>query len=245
LAEFLQKNVDEAKAFVDKVIDYHSVAAFGPWRNNLNFIADDEDINLHLQDAEVLTGTVSSTAPVFNQQKIYLDAFQQESGSAGGRYPGANAAVNSNIYNGTLIWNYSGHGGPQRLAEEVVVDRGIVVNWNNQYRLPLFITATCDFAPYDNPLSNSLGENLLTRLKTGAIVLMYFFTGFWAATDSEKKTKKRRLGIFGYWVIGNLFFLPPVTGNKHTNIALVWRSCKPAGITNADVCHRSVPGIQT
>ncbi|HEY0042228.1 MAG TPA: type IX secretion system sortase PorU, partial [Flavisolibacter sp.] len=143
------KNTDEAKAYVDKVIDYHSPTAFSPWRNNLNFIADDEDVNLHLQDAEVLTATTSITAPVFNQQKIYLDAFQQESGSAGGRYPQANAAVNSHIYNGTLIWNYSGHGGPQRLAEEVVIDQNIVNNWNNQYRLPLFITATCDFAPFD------------------------------------------------------------------------------------------------
>jgi hypothetical protein len=166
------KNTDEAKAYVDKLIDYHSPTAFGPWRNNLNFIADDEDVNLHLQDAEVLTATTSTTAPVFNQQKIYLDAFQQESGSAGGRYPQANAAVNSHIYNGTLIWNYSGHGGPQRLAEEVVIDQNIVNNWNNQYKLPLFITATCDFAPFDQPLSNSLGENLLVRPKTGAIALM-------------------------------------------------------------------------
>ncbi|RYF87415.1 MAG: type IX secretion system sortase PorU, partial [Chitinophagaceae bacterium] len=166
------KSAEEAKAFVDKVVDYHSAAAFGPWRNNLNFIADDEDQNLHLQDAEVLTATVSTTAPVFNQEKIYLDAFQQESGSAGGRYPQANAAVNSQIFNGTLLWNYSGHGGAQRLAEEVVIDQNIVNSWNNQYRLPLFITATCDFAPYDNPLSNSLGENLLLRPKTGAIALM-------------------------------------------------------------------------
>jgi hypothetical protein len=166
------KNVEEAKNFVDKVVDYHSPEALGPWRNNLNFIADDEDNNLHLQDGETLTATVSSTAPIFNQQKIYLDAFQQESGSAGGRYPQANAVINSNIYNGTLLWNYSGHGGPVRLAEEVVLDQQIVNNWNNRYRLPLFITATCDFAPYDNPLINSLGENLLVRPKTGAIALM-------------------------------------------------------------------------
>ena len=78
----------------------------------MNFIADDEDNNLHLQDAETITTTVSATAPVFNIQKIYLDAFQQESGSGGGSYPQANAAINNNIYNGTLIWNYNGHGGP-------------------------------------------------------------------------------------------------------------------------------------
>ncbi len=166
------KTVDEAKAFVDKVIDYHSAAAFGPWRTNLNFIADDEDQNLHLQDAEAITATAAATAPVFNQQKIYLDAFQQESGSAGGRYPGANAAINNTIYTGTLIWNYSGHGGSSRLAEEDVIDQDIVNNFSNQYRLPLFITATCDFAPYDNPTANSLGENLITRPKTGAIALM-------------------------------------------------------------------------
>jgi hypothetical protein len=109
---------------------------------------------------------------VFNLQKIYLDAFHQESGSAGGRYPQANAVINSNIYNGTLVWNYSGHGGPARLAEEDVLDQQIVNGWSNSNRLPLFITATCDFAPYDNPIENSLGENLLVRPKTGAIALM-------------------------------------------------------------------------
>ena len=166
------RTAEEAKNFVDKLLDYHAPEAFGPWRNNLNFIADDEDYNIHLQDAEVLTATVSTTNPTFNQQKIYLDAFQQESGSAGGRYPQANAMINSNIYNGTLLWNYSGHGGPQRLAEEVVIDQQIVNGWNNRYRLPLFITATCDFAPYDNPGVNSLGENLLVRPRTGAIALM-------------------------------------------------------------------------
>src|SRR6195952_3859453 len=35
-----------------------------------------------------------------------------------------------------------------------------------------FITATCDFAPFDNPAIASLGENILLREKTGAIALM-------------------------------------------------------------------------
>jgi hypothetical protein len=166
------RSAEDAKNFADKVETYHSAAAFGPWRNQLDFVADDEDFNLHLQDAEVLTATVSATAPVFNPTKIYLDAFQQEGGAGGGSYPQANALINSNIYNGTLIWNYSGHGGPLRLAEETVVDQQVVNNWNNPLRLPLFITATCDFAPYDNPTLHSLGENLIVRPKTGAIALM-------------------------------------------------------------------------
>ena len=166
------RNADEAKNYVDKVEAYSAPAALGPWRNNQLFIADDEDFNLHLQDAEVLTTTSQTTAPVFNITKAYLDAFRQESGAGGSRYPQANQMINNQVYNGTLIWNYSGHGGSSRLAEEVVIDQEIVNSWNNPNKLPLFITATCDFAPYDNPTINSLGENILIRPKTGGIALL-------------------------------------------------------------------------
>ena len=166
------KNNAEAKNFVDKVTAYLSPESFGPWRNNLTFIADDEDGNLHLQDAEIISATAGLTGPVFNQQKIYLDAFQQETGPGGSHYPQAVLASNNQIYSGTLLWNYNGHGGSGRLAEETILDPEMVNNWNNANRLPLFITATCDFAPYDNPGINSIGENILLRPKTGAIALM-------------------------------------------------------------------------
>jgi hypothetical protein len=163
---------DEAKNFVDKVYAYFSAESFGPWRNNLSFIADDEDNNLHLQDAELITATAATTDPVFDIQKTYLDAYKQESGSGGSRYPLANQAIDNQVYNGTLIWNFTGHGGPRRLAEETILDQDIINGWNNTNRLPLFITATCDFAPYDNPALHSIGENILVRPKTGAIALM-------------------------------------------------------------------------
>jgi hypothetical protein len=166
------KNIDEAKNYVDKVESYYNKESFGPWRNNQLFIADDEDFNLHLQDAEALTATSKTTAPVFDIAKIYLDAFRQESGAGGSSYPEANQAINNQVYNGTLIWNYSGHGGSNRLAEETIIDQDIVDHWNNENKLPLFITATCDFAPYDNPSLNSLGENILLRPKTGGIALL-------------------------------------------------------------------------
>ncbi len=166
------RNMEEAKNFTDKVEAYYAAKSLGPWRNHLTFIADDEDGNLHLQDAEIITATAGNAIPAFNQQKIYLDAFQQESGAGGSRYPLANQAINNQLYNGTLIWNYNGHGGARRLAEETILDQEIVNSWNNPDRLPLFITATCDFAPYDNPVVNSIGENILLRPRTGAIALM-------------------------------------------------------------------------
>lgn len=166
------KNIDEAKNFVDKVEAYHSRGSLGQWRTNISFVADDEDLNLHLNDAEIISATSETANPIFNIQKIYLDAYRQESGPGGARYPLANEAINNRIFNGTLIWNYSGHGGARRLAEEVVLDQQTVNGWSNGTRLPLIITATCDFAPYDNPFIASLGENLLLRPVTGSIALM-------------------------------------------------------------------------
>jgi hypothetical protein len=165
-------NEREAKAIVDKIIAYNDAKSLGPWRNECTFVADDEDNNLHVQDAEIMTQAVQATAPQENMDKIYLDAFRQESSSAGSRYPAVNLAINNKIYSGTLMWNYTGHGGYRRLAEEVVLDQDIINGFNNPQKLPLFITATCDVAPYDNPLVSSIGENLLLREKTGAIALM-------------------------------------------------------------------------
>jgi Peptidase family C25 len=165
------KNSDEAKNFVDKVLAYFSKESFGAWRNIVSFIADDEDNNLHLQDAELVSGT-TAVNPVFNIEKIYLDAFTQQSGVAGSRYPGVNESINNRIAAGTLIYNFIGHGGAARLAEEVVLDQPMINTWSNKNRLPLFVTATCDFAPYDNPFISSIGENILLRSQTGGIALM-------------------------------------------------------------------------
>ena len=130
-----------------------------------------------------------------DKQKIYLDAFQQETGSGGSRYPGANQASNNQIYNGTLIWNFNGHGGPARLAEETILDQEIVNSWNNPNRLPLFITATCDFAPFDNPQFHSLGEKLLSREKGGAIALMTTTRAVFASSNLVMNANYFRLAF--------------------------------------------------
>lgn len=166
------RNEREAMNMVDKILGYHEPNRLGPWRNELTFVADDEDNNLHVQDAEVITTAAETTGPVFNIDKIYLDAFRQESASGGSRYPEVNQVINNKLFSGNLIWNYTGHGGYRRLAEEVVLDQDIINTLNNPDKLPLFITGTCDFAPYDNPLVSSIGENLLLRPRTGAIALM-------------------------------------------------------------------------
>jgi hypothetical protein len=163
-------NAADAKAYADKLTAY--VKSFGPWRTQGSFVADDEDQNLHLQDAELISNTARNTDPEMNIAKIYLDAYPQESGAGGSRYPQVNEAINRRIFTGNLIWNYSGHGGNRRLAQEAILEEEMVNTWSNENKLPLFITATCDFAPYDNPQVRSIGENILLRPRTGGIAMM-------------------------------------------------------------------------
>lgn len=165
-------NITEATIMVNKIINYHSAKSFGDWRKEMIFLADDQDNNLHLNDAESIVASAFSTNPIFHPQKLYLDAFSLVSGAGGARYPAVNEAIVNGIFNGALIFNYSGHGNFQRLTEEAVFSSAEVNRFNNPNKLPLFITASCDFAPHDNPTKQSLGEKLLHGNTNGGIALL-------------------------------------------------------------------------
>ncbi len=155
------KNITEANTMVDKIINYHSAQSQGPWRLQQRFIADDKDFNLHVQDAEDVSAAAQKTNALFNQQKIYLDAYPLVSGSAGGRYPAVNEAVVNSFNSGSLVINYSGHGNYLRLADEAIFSSTEMPLINNANKLPLVVTASCDFYPYDDPTKKSLGQQLL------------------------------------------------------------------------------------
>lgn len=155
------KNVSEANTVIDKIINYHNAQSQGPWRLQERFIADDKDFNLHVQDAEAVSAAAQKANALFNQQKIYLDAYPLVSGSGGGRYPAVNEAVVNAFNSGSLVINYSGHGNYLRLADEAIFSSTEIPLINNANKLPLVITASCDFYPYDDPTKKSLGQQLL------------------------------------------------------------------------------------
>jgi hypothetical protein len=162
------KKLAEANTMVDKIINYHSAQSQGPWRLQQRFIADDKDFNLHVQDAEAVSGAAQKTNALFNQQKIYLDAYPLVSGSGGGRYPSVNEAVVNSFNSGSLVINYSGHGNYLRLADEAIFSSTEIPLINNANKLPLVVTASCDFYPYDDPTKKSLGQMLLFGSGGGA-----------------------------------------------------------------------------
>jgi hypothetical protein len=144
----------------------------GDWRNWVCFIADDEDNNEHLTQANFLADIVYNNLKQFNVDKIFLDAYVQESTPGGDRYPVAVEALDRRIDKGALIVNYTGHGGELGLTEERIVEVSQILNWKNKNNLPLMVTATCEFSRFDDPDRTSAGEYCLLNENGGAIGLM-------------------------------------------------------------------------
>ncbi|ABG60477.1 type IX secretion system sortase PorU [Cytophaga hutchinsonii] len=140
----------------------------GNWKNKMTLLADDGDGITHLQAAEVLSATVNARNKQININKIYVDAYQQEATPGGETASLVNEAIYRDIEDGTLIWNYVGHGGNNVLAQEAIVTTTTINSWNNINKLPFFITATCSFGRFDKPGLVSGAENVLMSSNGGS-----------------------------------------------------------------------------
>ena len=165
---------EQADVALAKIKNYTeaSQAVCQDWRNTICFVADDQDMNLHLDQAKSLVNIVDTALPKLNINKIYADAYFREKISGGYRYPGAHEAIKEQVDKGALIVNYTGHGGLTGWSEEHILDMPSIRSFNNYNRLPLFITATCEFSRFDDPLFLSAGEEVFLNVNGGGIALM-------------------------------------------------------------------------
>lgn len=172
----------QAGIMISKISSYIDHSNLGYWKNIICLTADDEDGNTHLNDAEGLSAILRDSASSFNIDKIYLDAYRQSTSVNGQTYPEVNKAISNRINSGCLIFNYTGHGNENGLAAESVVTSDDIHSWKNGSKLPLFITATCEFSRFDDIELNvatrqmtgkqSAGELVLLNKNAGAIALM-------------------------------------------------------------------------
>jgi len=168
------KTPEEAATVVNKIIRYEtSTNALGDWKNKIIFIADDEDNNIHQRDADKLGSYVDTTRREFNVEKLYLDAFEQVLAPNGDQIsPDARATFAKALDEGVFILNFTGHGNQSQLIEENLVDLQLIGEMTNRNKLPFFITATCNFGVYDDPLRVSGGERMLLSPNGGVIGLL-------------------------------------------------------------------------
>lgn len=166
------RTVAEADSAITKLINYQSNKKGGAWENKITWIADDGDYNLHLQDAEAIVAHLQAKAPHWNHNKLYLDLFSAVASTSGNTYPLANNNLQQSVQDGTLLINYTGHGNYLRLSEEGVITQTQFDNWNNRDKLPLLVTASCNFAPYDQPGLNAIAWDAFMKNGKGIIGLV-------------------------------------------------------------------------
>ncbi len=175
VGRILVETPQRAQDIVNKIKSYYSKEAYGNWRNNFLLISDDIDklSDKTLQETtDFVADDVRQAKPFLNVKKIHTDAYQQETSSGGDRYPQVNDAIFDALEVGAVAVNYFGHGGEDGLALERIFDKINAQELKNPNKLNCFVTLTCEYTKFDNPLRDTAGEFLYWNKNGGAISLI-------------------------------------------------------------------------
>lgn len=216
----------EARQVVDKLIRYSSGGAtLGNWRQRILFVADDEDGNVHQLDAESLSGIVTADQDLFNIRKIYVDAYPKFITANSQTSPAAQAALHDAIQQGALIVNYTGHGSQRFWTFENIFSKTAAENLQNSHRLPLFVTATCEFGLHDG-VSRSGAESLILNPNGGAIGLL---------------TTARPVFSYTNYKINSAFYRHafPAAANETLRLGDIMRLTKNEGVPGTGINNRN------
>ena len=162
--------VSQARGEVDQLIDYMSGKYAGAWCNKILVLGDDGDNNVHMQDADGVADIMQATLPAVDIRKLYWDAFKMEVSASNNGYPSLRKQLLEHLDDGALIVNYSGHGSTEVLSHELVINKSDLRNLKSP-RLPFWLTASCDIAPFDSPVE-SMGMDLYYNTEGGAIGML-------------------------------------------------------------------------
>ena len=185
---------------------------YGPWRNRICFVADDFDGSGGATETGHTLYSIGHALSVeedhgaFDIQRIFMDAYPQVATPGGERYPEVEEAIDREVRSGTLLVNYIGHGGERGWAHERVLNTSTIGAWDNLDRMPLFFTATCELARFDDPELETAGEMMVMNADGGAIAMMtttrvvYSYaneqlnTAFFAVVFDNPPGERQRLG---------------------------------------------------
>lgn len=162
---------EKAKWLVDQSISYMENKKTGSWKNKMWAIGDSGDDNLHMDDAEKVSKQVASSMNgSFLLRKIYPDAYSVTLEAKGATYPEATQKLKTAMQQGALIFNYNGHGRPDRLSHKFLLDKKDMTD-NISQSAPLWIFSSCEITPYDQPIED-LGRNALYAPQAPAVAVL-------------------------------------------------------------------------
>ncbi|MDE5786496.1 MAG: hypothetical protein K2H98_08205, partial [Duncaniella sp.] len=117
-------SVDEARVFVDRLIDYSTNPAGGEWSQRVVLTADDGDSSVHLLQTEKMYDAFisSSRGESVNYKKVYFGAYTLSNGI----YSEAVSTFRREIEDGVLLWSFVGHATVDNLTGEGLLPPGEV-----------------------------------------------------------------------------------------------------------------------
>lgn len=169
VGRFPVTTAEQAVSMVDKCISYMRGDYAGDWRNTVLVLGDDGDNNLHMKQADGIAELILNQNPSLDVRKVYWDAYHMETTAAGNSYPELRKEIFRLLDKGALMVNYTGHGSTDVLSHEQVFLRDDLLELTSP-RLPLWVTASCDIAPFDNGQA-SIGMNAILNDKGGALAM--------------------------------------------------------------------------
>lgn len=140
------RSSSEAKKVVDKLYGYVNNSIKDSWKNQVLFIADDQDNGTHMKQTETMYTILknSESGSQFFYNKIYLDAYVLENGE----YPSARAQMLQKLDEGVVWWSYIGHANTTSWSHEKFFTYNDISNLYIR-RLPVLYAATCEFMRWD------------------------------------------------------------------------------------------------
>ena len=170
------RSADEAAAVVRKIRHYESPESMGDWRTHVTLVADDNhpgrEGSLFLGQSEQVANVIRNANAAIDLEKVYLLSYEEVITAQGRRVPEAAADAMRAIEDGTLIWNYIGHGGPEALTDERILELADIDGFDNFDRLSIFATATCSFGRFDLEAFQSGAEVLVLNPHGGAVAAL-------------------------------------------------------------------------
>ncbi len=229
IGRFPVNNIVDAKIMVDKTIHYATNLKYqmGEWRNKVCFIADDRDSNLHFNDSNELADTFLITHPEFNVDKIFLDSYVRQTTTNGHRYPDVTDAINRGVEDGVLFFNYTGHGGHTALTDERILQIPDILSWKNYNKLGVWIVASCEFGPFDDPSHVSSGEHMVLNRFGGSVVLFTTTRLAYASYNFRLNEKFHEIAFSrkedgSHYTMGEIIkYAKNESGNKERNLNFV------------------------
>ena len=176
VGRFTSSNAYEAKADVDKLLNYVENPDYGYWRNNVLVSCDEGDNFMHMFQAEGTSNLIDQTNETgLAVSKVYIPQFAKAN-EAGvdedkSTCPDANKRFRDRLTEGAYFVTYIGHAGPTTLTKYAKLWSNTDVSSNTYKYLPIMTVAACDVARYDSEV-RGIADQMFHKENGGAIALL-------------------------------------------------------------------------